>query len=101
VRDVVNVEYLNNFTVRHPPYIIEFWSNPDGIGWYKLYSNGFLEQGGYGDNVIPLYKEFKDKNYTLQITGSASLEGKTEKTIDLKPAGNYCYWEAKGMTKGY
>lgn len=51
------------------PYVIETYSNEDG-DWYRLYSDGWLEQGGSigmtsGGTSKTLLKPYKDENFTL------------------------------------
>ena len=45
-----------------------------GASWYRLYSDGWLEQGGVqGGNVtITLYKSFRDTNYTITTSFTAA-----------------------------
>lgn len=47
-----------------------------GNSWYRVWSDGFIEQGGKGTGVatISLLKAFSDTNYTLQVTRLAQSE---------------------------
>lgn len=52
-------------------YVTETYVN--GTSWYRVYSDGRCEQGGYNDTktattVITLLKAYKDLNYTLTAT---------------------------------
>lgn len=56
-------------------YIVETYKN--GTSWYRVYSDGWCEQGGYlpstvNNNAdkckITLLKPFKDTNYDVQVT---------------------------------
>ena len=60
-------------------YIVETWQS--GASWYRKYSDGWIEQGGFvkspindydaGDaaaNVVNFYVPFKDTNYTVVTT---------------------------------
>lgn len=94
--------------------VVETYSN--GTSWYRVYSDGWCEQGGEfpnsGTNTqqITFLKEFADTNYYFNrcnestVTGTATSfanEGYTDKqTSGIKV---YCYssitkciWEAKG-----
>jgi hypothetical protein len=61
-------------------YITKTWSS--GTEWYRVWSNGWIEQGGsvpsipsgnYKDFVLPT--TFKNTNYTLVITNNSSYYG--------------------------
>lgn len=51
-------------------YITDTYS--DGKNWYRKYSNGWVEQGGYIDSLydakVTLHVPMKDTNYTV-LTG--------------------------------
>lgn len=57
------------------PYITETYVN--GTSWYRVYSDGWCEQGGriniasmqYGSTSVSLLKPFNDTNYTITIGG--------------------------------
>lgn len=60
------------------PRIVETYSN--GTSWYRVYSDGWCEQGGmsnltyatnaYTDITITLLKEMADTNYSISLTTS-------------------------------
>ena len=58
------------------PYITTKYVN--GKSWYRIWSDGWIEQGGYGSNAsnytatITLLKKFKDSNYNITIVGNAT-----------------------------
>ena len=48
------------------PHVVETYSN--GTDWYRVYSDGWCEQGGYlsGNSVtVTLFKSYKDTNYQI------------------------------------
>lgn len=64
---------LDTNTFNLVPHIVETWSN--GTSWYRLYSDGWCEQGGrlyYPSSsqecVITLHKPYINTNYTLTTT---------------------------------
>lgn len=84
--------------------------------WYKLYSDGWVEQGGkgYGGNAITLPKAMADTNYTVlsvvdHTESSHSFNSwigdKTTTTITIKTAygdTQYNYnviWQVSGKSK--
>lgn len=56
------------------PYVIETYRN--GTEWYRLWSDGWIEQGGFLSSVtttqssvtVNLLKTFSNTNYTVQLT---------------------------------
>lgn len=58
-------------------YVKEVGKSSDGLGWYRKWSDGFIEQGGLIKSVtttISLHTAFKTTNYTITTSqrGSAS-----------------------------
>ena len=55
-------------------HVIETYRS--GASWYRIWSDGWIEQGGKGTGVatISLLKAFSDTNYTLQVTRLAQSE---------------------------
>ena len=96
------------------PRIVETYSN--GTSWYRVYSDGWCEQGGELSNSgintqqITFLKAFIDTNYYFNrcnestVTGTATSfasEGYTDKqTTGIKTychsSITKCIWEAKG-----
>ena len=69
-------------------FLTEKWN--DGADWYRIYSDGWCEQGGRiynntaADNYIKLKKPYKDTNYTVLINHGVS--GVYTSTLQ----GQYC-----------
>lgn len=102
---------------RSSRYIIETYSS--GSSWYNLYSDGWLEQGGYvtstgKSQAITLYKDYKNTDYKILLTparaGSANSYGigadinnKTISSFQIWNSNNttypYFYWECCGLSE--
>lgn len=82
----------------------------DGTEWYRIWSDGRIEQGGYctgsgyAERIVTLHKPFSDTNYAVFITGSNGREtssgtnywySKTTTTVGVASHGN-CNWYACG-----
>ena len=91
--------------------LVESWR--EGASWYNLYSDGWLEQGGYSlasnsGTTINLFKRFARINYSVFTTGHDSTTtaksvnvSKDDNTLDsIKLIGwasdSYCFWRACG-----
>lgn len=93
-------------------YVTETYVN--GTSWYRVYSDGWCEQGGVATGVISgsnttiaLLKNYKDTNYSVQVTYDSTTTGATSgasSAVNMKnttsfaigsQGGNYA-WEAKG-----
>lgn len=103
---------LDTNTFKIIPHIVETWSN--GTAWYRLYSDGWCEQGNFFTNVtgtqtITLAKPFLDTNYSLSLTESytATLGDRRAINNANKTTSSFqiivgsvstvgIYWEAKG-----
>lgn len=88
-----------------------------GTSWYKLYSNGWIEQGGRtsgggsGDYTVTFSKEMKDTNYNMTFTpvntngasGSTNNYIKeystTSMKISLGQPTTFCSWRVEGYIK--
>lgn len=103
------------------PYVIEISDKTILPSWYRIWSNGFCEQGGLslggstttGASVSLIYP-YKDENYTLvsSINSTsfsnttvmwAKVGNKTSSSFSLQTGHNvstgaeyFCSWEAKG-----
>lgn len=58
------------------PYVTETYIN--GSSWYRLWSDGWCEQGGWALTTqasITFMKSYKDTNYGVWITGTTELDG--------------------------
>jgi predicted transcriptional regulator YheO len=60
-------------------YVTETYQN--GTSWYRIWSDGWCEQGGFGNNVntITLLKSFINTNYTIQV--SKYMESTTDNSV--------------------
>ena len=97
-------------------YVVEQGSDERG-SWYRRFSNGWVEQGGYITNMrdsrIPVTYpvEFRDKNYVILMTAGVTDSGgnlsdgfavSCKMTTSINLQGNYSSkknlysWEAKG-----
>lgn len=95
-------------------YITETWSS--GSGWYRVWSDGFIEQGGSftGSNYIKvsLYKAFSNTNYNVSTTMHYTQETTLNELCEVYCGQKYtsslyihpygynpdavCYWRACG-----
>jgi|GEM_PF-5271589 len=60
-------------------YVTDTWKSSDGISWYRKWSNGFIEQGGYHQNTstldtVTLHTPFKTSKYTLIVSDYNTTE---------------------------
>lgn len=105
---VTGVKPLKTFRIKSniESYITETYHN--GLSWYRVYSDGWIEQGGTysaagnGATVtIAFIKPFVTTNYNCMISGNFNQHAKTNAYIEFdscygntsKPAG---YWVASG-----
>ena len=105
----VNTEWIN----ANMDYVVESYNS--GLSWYKIYSNGWIEQGGFykntttGVKTINLLKEMKDTNYSIigcygdsseLSNGAVSFYPKNTTSFDIRPySGDSVFWEVKGYMK--
>lgn len=106
--------YFNRY-VNKEIYVIDTYRN--GTEWYRVWSDGWCEQGGRFTTNTPIVflKKYRDNNYNLQITSGANMaEGSATSSsayamqYDYKSASGFtpfnfqsvytagAYWEAKG-----
>ena len=101
------------FEMVEVPTIVEV-SDPSLMpSWYRVYSDGWCEQGGVkatyanSNTSVTLLKEFVDTNYTVQVTYNATVAGagggagtaanlKTVSSFAIGSSGGDYAWEAKG-----
>jgi hypothetical protein len=101
----------SNATFKH---IIETYKSPDGLSWYRKYSDGWVEQGGmiggsYGSNaninfLVPFINTKYIINFTNYSTDTGSITNKRNLTlngysttgINFQYNANVACWEAKG-----
>lgn len=93
------------------PHIVETYVN--GTSWYRVYSDGWCEQGGFKNNIpssltgssVVFLKKFSNTNYfsipswgsvdyAALAVGNRTTTGMT--IINRTNSTNWCYWEAKG-----
>lgn len=87
--------------------LVESYVN--GTSWYRVYSDGWCEQGGYGTHISPyivnLLKAFRDTNYTLLFSQfnayNSVMAPNTKTTTSFKSGANSgtgqeFYWYACG-----
>lgn len=80
-----------------------------GTAWYRVYSDGFCEQGGQtsGGGSVTFLKAFKDTNYSISATYSGTSAGGS--VINLNKNTSYVYingdraviWRACGYIVSY
>ena len=106
--DVQNNKLNTDHSNDTKPYVTETYIN--GASWYRIWSDGWCEQGGYSDagQDISLLKPYKDSNYTLTIglngytgnTPTFAAIGYTNKTVTgftfTIYQGSPGDWETKG-----
>lgn len=101
-------------------YVIDTYSS--GTDWYRVWSDGWCEQGGYyngaigtdASTTITLLKNYKDTNYSVyqQTYASTSMAEGTDICVQSKTTSNFVLcnegyvatmyglnWEAKGYIK--
>lgn len=78
--------------------VVETYRN--GNSWYRLWSDGWIEQGGYlsAAGTITFLKEFKYANYTVShmpiSAADPYVSNRTTTTMTITGAG--CLWIARG-----
>lgn len=78
--------------------VVETYQN--GTSWYRVWSDGWCEQGGEGGNksgTVQLLKNFVNTNYN--ITSTATSSGATSAyglNVTLKRTGAFDYYNATG-----
>lgn len=93
------------------PHIVETYVN--GTSWYRVYSDGWCEQGGFKNNIpsgvtgssVVFLKKFSNTNYfSVPSWGAAvyaafGVGNRTTTGMTIYNRSNentWCYWEAKG-----
>lgn len=93
---------------------VETYSDDDG-NWYRVYPDGWCEQGGYVSSGTPpitvtLLKQMKNTNYAISIQQANNVggnpqhyasvvTGRTTTSITVNQYSNYFFpyfWEVKG-----
>ena len=66
--------------------VVETYKN--GTSWYRVYSDGWKEQGGYlSGTSVTFLKQFNDANYTLTYGNTSGQYFEKERFYDLTTAG--------------
>ena len=99
-------------------YLVEHWVSDDGLRWYDIYSDGWLEQYGIVQNIgnitikeITLPVEFRSSAYHVNWSGRTNAAGNAnyESKISAQTPKSFqitdfmlwqdinFYWEAKGF----
>lgn len=104
-------EKLTDMNATSRGYVVESYHN--GTGWYRIYSDGWIEQGGLGpansgNKTITLYKPYSNANYTIIQTPysgsgagsySSAIKSQTNTSFVLAVESAYddgFYWQACG-----
>ena len=76
-------------------HIVETWS--DGTEWYRVWSDGWIEQGGIVPNgsgtsvyTKTFVKAFSNTNYTIVAGGEYSAEARDNR-VYVNTATSFCY----------
>lgn len=103
---------LDSNTLDNIPHIIETWSSDSA--WYRVYSDGWCEQGNYfigltGTQTINLYKPYKSNLYNVKLSETYTTTLGDARTINNanKTASSFqvfvgsaatvgIFWEARG-----
>lgn len=102
----------------NPVFVVESWR--DGLSWYRVYSDGWCEQGGvagyfYQSSAsVKFHKSYKDTNYSVMLSTDAGHSSgdkrfgyrwvrSTKEVFSVsawfeESSGNV-FWEAKGYIK--
>ncbi len=81
----VNYSEYRNGVGSSVAYVVETYSN--GTSWYRVWSNGWIEQGGYsgnstGEKTITLHKAFTSGNYHIQLTYGGTARNANGMSMD-------------------
>ena len=78
-------------------YVIEHWS--EGTQWYRKWSNGWIEQGGYCDaeavvtTTITLHIPYTNTNYSVHLTNLfANSATKNPVHVTTQTTSTFTYW---------
>lgn len=94
------------------PHIVETWKSENGTSWYRKYSDGWIEQGGYLSSlptayaVFSLTTAFSSSTYTILLSGinnqaayTYAVDSRTTTTFQAKAgsSGANAIWFACGF----
>lgn len=80
------------------PHIVEVSSSSILPRWYRVYSDGWCEQGGSatrssaGTTSVSFSKNFSSTNYTVIVSSDTTLSGHTNNITSKTTADFSCYW---------
>jgi hypothetical protein len=89
-------------TKNRPAVVTDTYIN--GNEWYRIWSDGWIEQGGYGSASVTLLKPYSNTNYNVQITSTYTGSGGFVMTCYDKTTSNfkiYRSWYSGGEANGY
>ena len=105
-------DMLNRIITMEKHCIIDSWS--EGTEWYRVYADGWCEQGGYFDvsevatATISLFKGYRDTSYSISLTNLyASSGAKNAVHVMSVTTDSFVYWSENTNgniyweTKGY
>ena len=95
---LINIEEITN-KLNSMKYVIETGQSEDGSQWYRVWSDGWIEQGGHKlvHNYIYFIKNFSNTNYI--IVGNTS--NATSSTDEQYYANNSVNFTAKTKSSAY
>lgn len=93
---------ISNFQPKQPFSVMDYSSTPhitetyvNGTSWYRVYSDGWCEQGGQapsGTTSVTLLKKYSDTNYNVQTTSTYNGDTySTNVTLRTTTSFNFIY----------
>lgn len=74
---VARVEAISG-VLDNSDYVVDSWTSSDGLGWYRIYKSGWIEQGGVvpaAEGTGTLYRKYASADYNIQATPRSSADG--------------------------
>ena len=86
--------------------VVETWHNDDYTQWYRIWSDGWCEQGGYtntvaGARTINLLKSYRDTNYMCSfcwVTSTANTNQMAVQNFSKNAATTSSFTLTTGLT---
>lgn len=103
ILDQINAGFVPKDSMQEVPCIVETYVN--GTSWYRIWSDGWCEQGGYYSNqstiTVTLLKPYIDTNYNVLFAGAGNVLTKTTNSFNFDPSHGYATksagdWKACG-----
>ena len=94
---------MNNSSLNNPPKGVLVESYSDNYSWYRVYSDGWVEQGGYSTaDPVTLFKPYSNTNYSIFIQNTADSWQSRPNTItttsfNITRHSPNNYWQTAGM----